>query len=149
MTVSTFNRENTRYSMAFLDFTEKLSVKISKIDEQHKELIQIINDLHTAMGSGKGRIAIYDILARLVDYTKMHFSTEERLMAQHRYPDQNNHEVQHSDLIRQVDVINRKVETGQVSVTIETMDFLKKWLNNHILLTDKQFGVYLSGKGVK
>jgi hemerythrin len=135
--------------MAFLDFTDKLSVKITVIDEQHKELIAIINDLHAAMSAGKGRIAIYDVLARLIEYTKMHFATEARLMVQHSYPDRKNHETQHNELIRQVDELNLKVQGGQISVTIETMDFLKKWLNNHILLTDKQFGVFLAGKGVK
>ena len=134
--------------MAYLDFTEKLSVKVTIVDDQHKELIAIINDLHAAMGAGKGRIAIYDTLSRLIDYTKMHFSTEERLMTQYSYLDRKNHLAQHGDLIRQVGEISAKVQAGQVSMTIETMDFLKKWLNNHILLTDKQFGVFLSGKGV-
>ena len=135
--------------MAFLNFTDKLSVKIGIIDEQHKILISIINDLHDAMVAGKGRIAIYDTLIRLIDYTKMHFAMEQRLMAQYGYPERKTHETQHQELVNQVDELDRKVKAGQTTVTIETMDFLKKWLNHHILQTDHKFGEFLVTKGLQ
>jgi hemerythrin len=134
--------------MAFINFVEKLSVGNAVIDDQHKKLFSIINDLHGVMASGKARTAIYEILERLIDYTKTHFSSEQRLMVQYFYPDRKNHEAQHSELIRQVDDLKAKVQAGHITVTIETMDFLKKWLNNHILQTDKKFGEFLAGKGV-
>jgi len=135
--------------MAFIDFSEKLSVQVSIIDDQHKKLIAIINDLHDAMAAGKGKIVINDVLLRLVDYTKMHFSTEERLMAQHNYPDRLAHETQHIELVSQVGQLYNKVIEGKVSVTLDTMVFLKDWLNHHILETDKKLGAFLAGKGVK
>jgi hemerythrin-like metal-binding protein len=135
--------------MAFLDFSEKLSVKVGQIDEQHKSLINIINDLHEAMASGKGRMVVDDILSRLIDYTKMHFGTEERLMAQYNYPDRIAHETQHIELINQVGDLYTRVRQGEVSVSLDTMNFLKNWLNHHILETDKKLGAFLAAKGVK
>ena len=135
--------------MAFLDFNDKLSVKIGIIDEQHKVLINIMNDLHEAMSAGKGKLAIYDTLARLIDYTKMHFAMEQRLMTQYVYPERKIHEIQHQELVKQVDELDQKVKAGRGTVTIETMTFLKSWLNNHILQTDRKFGDYLVSKGVQ
>jgi hemerythrin len=135
--------------MPYIDFTEKLSVKNTMIDEQHKQLIAIMNDLHQVMAAGKARAAIYEILGRMIDYTKTHFTAEERLMAVYTYPERKSHEGQHAELIRQIDELKAKVQAGQIAVTIETMEFLKKWLNNHILNTDKKLGEYLGGKGVK
>jgi len=135
--------------MAYIDFTDKLSVKIAIIDEQHKKLIAIINDLHDAMVAGQGKSVMDDVLFRLIEYTKMHFSTEERLMAQYNYPDRIAHETQHIELTVQVGQLYMKVKENKVSVTIETMAFLKNWLNHHILETDKKFGAFLIQNGVK
>jgi hemerythrin len=133
--------------MAFLDFTDKLRVNNATIDEQHKKLIEIINDLHSGMAAGKGKTVMDDIFVRLVEYVEIHFSTEEQLMAQFNYPDRQVHTAQHIDLTTQVGRLYQKVKEGKLSVTIETMEFLKNWLNTHILETDKKLGAFLSTKG--
>jgi hemerythrin len=135
--------------MAFLDFTDKLSVNVPSIDDQHKKLIAIINDLHSGMAAGKGKAVMNDIFARLIEYVEVHFSTEEKLMAQYNYPDVKTHEAQHINLTNQVGQLYVKVKEGKLSVTIETMEFLKDWLNNHILETDKKLGEFLRSRGVQ
>ncbi len=63
--------------MAFIAWTDELSVDIGEIDEQHKKLINMINDLSYAMSKGKGRDVIEAILVGLRDYTVEHFAHEE------------------------------------------------------------------------
>jgi len=63
-----------------------LSVNIQSIDEQHKKLVALVNNLNDAMSSGKGQLIMGKILDDLVAYTKTHFATEERLMTTHTYP---------------------------------------------------------------
>lgn len=135
--------------MAFINWSDKLSVKVEIIDEQHKVLIGIINDLQEAMQAGRGKAIMNDVLIRLVDYIKMHFSMEEKLMAEYHYPDRIRHESQHFALTSQVGQLYVKVREEKMMVTIETMDFLKNWLNNHILQTDMALGEYLISKGMK
>jgi hemerythrin len=53
--------------MAYIDWTEKLSVGIDIIDEQHKVLFKIINDLHDAMKAGQSKLVIKEVLERLID----------------------------------------------------------------------------------
>ena len=134
--------------MAYLDFSSKLSINVDTIDQQHKILIEIINDLHEAMAAGQGKTVMDDVLLRLIDYTRMHFSTEEHLMVQYDYSERIAHETQHFELTSQVGQLYIKVKENKMSVTIETMEFLKNWLNHHILETDKKLGVYLASKGV-
>jgi hemerythrin len=134
--------------MALITWSNDLSVNIKEFDEEHKKLISMINELHSAMGSGKGKEAMGLILTRLVDYTKTHFAAEEQLMLKHAYPGYVSHKALHDDLTKQVVDLQNKLQAGKVLVTVQVMNFLKDWLSNHILNTDKRYGPYLKGKGI-
>ncbi len=134
--------------MALLSWNERYSVGIREVDEQHKKLIDMINQLHDAMLSGKGREILDKIINSLVDYTKTHFSTEERLMKEYGYPGYLNHKAQHEEFIKKVAEFQRKFENGELTLSMEIMQFLKNWLSEHILGSDKKFGPFLNEKGV-
>jgi len=135
--------------MAYIDWTEKLSVGIDIIDEQHKVLFQIINDLHDAMKAGQSKLVIKDVLARLIDYTNFHFSMEETLMEQYGYMESPAHKKMHKDLVADVMTLQLKFERSQRAMGVQVLTFLKVWLNEHILKTDKTFGIYLRQSGMK
>jgi hemerythrin len=134
--------------MALITWNDTLSVNIKEIDEQHKKLIAMVNELHSAMGSGKGKEAMGSILGGLVDYTKGHFSAEELIMLKHQYPGYLKHKADHDALTKQVLDFQGKYTEGKTLVTVEIMNFLKDWLTNHIQNTDKKYGPFLNGKGV-
>jgi len=134
--------------MAFMTWDNSLSVNIKKIDEQHKQLVAMVNDLHSAMGAGKGKEVMGSVLAGLVEYTKSHFATEEELLQKHLYPGYLAHKAAHDALTRQVADVMKKFQDGQPIVTVEVMVFLKDWLVNHIQNTDKKYTVHLNNKGV-
>jgi hemerythrin len=134
--------------MNLIDWTDNLSVNIKAIDEEHKKLISMINELHSSMGSGKGKETIGKVLTGLVNYTKTHFATEERLMEKHAYPGYLSHKGQHDTLTQQVVEIAAKFHEGKTVVTVEVMNFLKDWLANHIQSTDKKYGPFFNGKGI-
>ena len=67
---------------------------VPSLDEQHKNLISLVNKLNDAMKSGRGKDVLGDILAKLVNYTKTHFAAEEQLMRMHSYPDLASHQVE-------------------------------------------------------
>ncbi|HYA86104.1 MAG TPA: bacteriohemerythrin [Nitrospirota bacterium] len=134
--------------MALITWSNDLSVNIKEFDEEHKKLISMVNDLHSAMGSGKGKEVMGPILVRLVDYTKTHFAAEEQLMRKHEYPGYVSHKSLHDDLTKQVMDLQNKFQEGRMLVTVQVMNFLKDWLSNHIQNTDKKYGPYLNGKGI-
>lgn len=134
--------------MNLIAWNENLSVNIKEINEQHKKLIAMINDLNSAMGSGKGKDVMGQILSGLVEYTKTHFKREEELMQKHQYPGYLSHKALHDALTKQVVDTMNKFQEGKAIVTVEVMSFLKDWLVTHIQNTDRKYTAHLNGKGV-
>jgi hemerythrin len=134
--------------MAFFEWSDQLSVKVGKMDEQHKVLVSLINELHEAMKAGIGKEATGKTLKRLIEYTKTHFADEEALMRQHGYQGLDVQKAEHAKLTQQVLDFNKDYTAGKITLTMEVMSFLKRWLNEHIANTDKKYGPYLNGKGI-
>ena len=134
--------------MALVIWKELYSVNITEIDNQHKKLIELINNLHAAIITGKGKEVLSQILSDLVDYTLTHFATEEKYFDQFDYPESEIHKKQHIDIVEQVAALTKKYELGEKVLTIDVMNFLRDWLQNHIIDSDKKFGPYLNNKGV-
>jgi hemerythrin len=103
-------------------------------------------DLHEAMAQGKGKTVLEQSLAQLVDYTKSHFAAEEQFMGKYRYPEIVAHKAQHDQLTSQVIELQRKFRSGEPTLTISLMVFLKNWLEHHIAGSDQQYSVYIRSK---
>lgn len=134
--------------MALMNWSDKLSVNIREIDEQHKKLVTMVNELHEAMSSGKGKEVIGKILTGLVQYVASHFATEERFMKTHSFPGYLAHKAEHDKLTKKALELQQQFQEGKPVITVEVMGFLKDWLSSHILGTDKNYAPYLNGKGV-
>lgn len=134
--------------MALFDWDNKYSVNIREIDEQHKKLIGIINELHDAMSKGKSNEILSRTLQELIDYTRTHFANEERLMSMHGYSEYSTHKAAHEDLLKQVMKFDREFREGALGLSIQMMNFLKDWLSKHILETDKKYSPFLNSKGI-
>lgn len=135
--------------MSFLDWNEQYEVNIAEVDEQHKRLFSMVNEMHEAMKMGRGDEVTGKILKGLIDYCGYHFITEERLMNAHGYHDYITHKKAHDELTEQTKRLYARYTAGEPVLSFELMDFLKKWLRNHILGMDKAFGPYLKAKGVR
>lgn len=135
--------------MAFLAWKDSLSVSIAEVDEQHKKLIDIINELHAAMMQGKGKEVLGKVFDDLIAYTVYHFSTEEKYMDQYSYTSMSPHKLEHQKLTEQVIELQKRYREGKFHISIETLSFLRDWLTSHIKETDKKFGSYLLQMGMK
>jgi hemerythrin len=134
--------------MALIAWNDTYSVKVKEMDEQHKKLIDMINQLHDAMKVGKGKEVVGKVLTSLTDYTRRHFTSEENLMKIHGYPGYEDQKKAHDQLVGQVvDMQNKFSEGGVQSQQVVT--FLKDWLIRHIQGMDQKYGAHLNGKGVK
>lgn len=129
--------------MSLFAWNEKYSVGYAEIDEQHKQLFKMADDLHAAMVEGRGKESLSGLFSRLVTYTRHHFSTEERIMRENAYPGYVQHHMEHEKLTRQVLDLQRNVATGRATVTTEVMQFLADWLRNHIQISDQKVSVFI------
>ena len=134
--------------MALFAWSEKYSVNIREIDDQHKKLIGMVGQLHEAMRQGKGKQALDILLRDLIQYTRSHFSTEERLMKTNGYPDYEIHKAKHDAMTNKVAGIYRDYQDGKATITFEVMQFLEQWVDKHIMGTDKQYAPFLQSKGL-
>jgi len=125
--------------MELIKWSEKYSVNNFLLDSQHKKLIAIINELHTAMKVARGNEIMQTIFDELIWYTKEHFRTEEQIMLKFNYPGFNEHKEEHEKLTEQVLKLQKNYKDGDTFITMETVNFLKSWLINHIEGTDKKY----------
>lgn len=133
----------------FVEWKDSYSVGIDSIDQQHKKLLNLINQLQTAVDYSTGEQFEREALDELVDYTKTHFTYEEGLMRDNDYPDFEAHKVQHEDMFNKVREVLAEYEKDHDTAMSNAVEYLKAWLINHINGTDKQYSSYLIGKGVK
>lgn len=132
--------------MSLIEWGPQIAVGHPEIDAQHQKLIDLVNRLHDAMSKGKGKDALGQILVELEDYTKYHFGIEEALMAKHVYSGTLAHKQKHKELIGQLAALMAEYKKGKLTVTMETMDFLKSWLTDHIMGMDKKLSQFLSAQ---
>lgn len=134
--------------MPLLNWKGEYSVNVNEFDDQHRQLIGMINELHEAMAERKASSVLEGILAKLADYTVRHFTAEERLMRIHGYPGYEEHREKHQRMTAKVMALQDDLKRGKVTISLAVMDFLKNWLDRHILGTDKLYGPFFAGKGV-
>jgi len=135
--------------MALISWSNMLSTGISEQDNQHKKLIDLINQLNDAMQAGHGADVLGKVLNELVNYTVYHFGYEEKLMAQHKYEDTPAHKAEHAKFVQTAGDLKKKFDSGNAVITVEIMNFLRDWLTSHIMKTDKKLGQALNKLGVK
>ncbi len=135
--------------MLLFEWNDNYSVNVKEFDNQHKKLIDLINELFEAMKSGRGKIILEKVFLDLIEYTKVHFSAEEKLMNQYDYPDKTVHINAHNELTGKVIELQTEFKNGKIFISIDTMNFLKDWLTKHILGMDKNYSSFFNSKGIK
>ena len=132
--------------MSLFTWNEKFRIGQAQIDGQHQQLFRLADELHAAMIKGAAKQSMAEILSRLISYTRSHFSNEESLMRSSGYPIIASHKQEHDDLTRQVVNLQHDFEAGKISVTLDTMKFLRSWLEHHILGSDLKIAAYLQAR---
>jgi hemerythrin-like metal-binding protein len=135
--------------MATITWNKSLSVQIDSIDEQHKKLIDLINSFYENINQGSNKEKISEMIRSLKNYTIFHFSTEEKYMKKFDYPEFNNHKLEHDKFIESVLNFEERYKSGKLLLSIEITSFIKDWITNHIMGTDKRYSDYFIKHGVK
>ncbi|MDP2847137.1 MAG: bacteriohemerythrin [Humidesulfovibrio sp.] len=136
-------------SEQLMTWTDDLSVGIRLIDEQHKVLLGLINELHAGMRARKSDAVLAGVVERLKEYTVKHFGQEEEYFERYGYPETAAHKELHAKLVQQVLDFEAGLKSGQAKVTMDIMRFLKDWLVKHIMGTDKKYSGFLQSKGLR
>ncbi len=133
----------------YLTWNDSYSVGIESIDNDHKKLIHLINNLQTAIDYKTDKQFEKQTLDEVIDYTKYHFTREEGLMEDNGYADFVPHKAKHEKMIEQVNEFVQAYEKDESGAIESLLTYLKSWLINHINGTDQEYSEYLISKGVK
>ncbi len=129
-------------------WTEKYSVNVVALDNQHKRLFAIINELNQALAHGEGRVAAGAVLQELVDYAVSHFAAEEALLAEYKFPESAAHRAGHNRFTEAMARFQADHRAGKPGVPVSLILFLQSWLKEHILESDKAYSSFLNARGV-
>jgi hemerythrin len=136
--------------MAVMTWNDTMSVGVKVLDDDHKKLIGLLNELHDGILGGRRAEALGKVLDELVKYTKVHFSREEEFFSRSGYPAATEHKKEHDELIKKALDLQTRYKGGTTSMlSLETMSFLKGWLSHHIQSVDKSYGLHLNSKGIR
>ena len=136
-------------SKRFVTWKDSYSVGIASIDQDHKKLLGMINQLQTAAHYHTDDDMIEQTLNDLVDYTKYHFAREEDMMREHNYPDFDAHKQQHEEMVKQVVKFIDEYRVDKTRTIDNVTMYLKTWLINHINGSDQQYAPFLQQHNVK
>lgn len=122
-----------------------LAVGAAEVDREHTLQLDLLDRFATQLDAGADRQALAGTLDQLVDFTKMHFASEEALMRLYGYDRFAAHVAQHEETVERIDALRDACEAGAEDLTAETLAHLRHWLVEHIRHADRAFGRFLIG----
>ena len=134
--------------MPLFEWSDKFSVNVREMDQQHKKLFGLINDFYEALFEDTEMEIIEKIFEGLLDYTEVHFAREEELMKQYSFSGCSVQKQQHENLVNEVLDMNKRYLADDKEVSVRIAILLRDWLQDHILLEDKKYGAHFNSKGV-
>ena len=126
-------------------WSDILATGIEIIDEQHKQLVNLTNELFRAcMRGGETLDAVFkETMSRMVEYVKFHFTFEQQMLQRVNYPDFVNHKKEHDTLIKTVLETTKDYGGGKRFVPNNFVRYLKDWIVSHIGHNDKMYAAYI------
>ena len=133
--------------MAFLTWSNELSVGVVELDEQHKKLFGYLNEFYDSIQSDNKK-ALKSLIDSLMEYALYHFRTEEKYFDKFGYEDSEFHKKEHQDFVDRVLDFKNKFESGKLVVSLTITNFLKNWIKEHIKISDKRYGKCFNSNGL-
>ena len=134
--------------MTLLTWNHACSVGVRAMDDQHGILMDTMNELRLAVVCGRGREQVSELLDRLIEFTRMHYWSEEQLLEQNGFPGLAEHRAAHHSLLAQMLEAAHRVQYGEGVEMRPLLRFLREWFTEHIEGLDREYGPWLNEHGV-
>jgi len=130
--------------MTIIKWRDSFSVGVQKFDDEHKVLLDIINEMFIIVRDQKTVDHLTIEINKLIQYTQEHFTDEEEAMEKAGYPALDEHKSIHAKLLNDVTVFKKRVDNGEKEATTNFYHFLRDWLLTHIIEEDMQYKPFLA-----
>jgi len=135
--------------MNIFRWDEKYSVGIQSIDEQHKEIFRVMDQLFQALKMGQASQSIEQIVTNLENYALTHFKNEEYYFSQFNYEGSKEHIKEHQLFIEKMASLKAQSQSGKLESSFELLHFLKVWIDHHILVVDMEYSECFKKNGLQ
>lgn len=126
-----------------IEWNKSLSVHMPDIDEQHKKWVGLVEETYELSLQNKiDKKVLGNLIKEFVEFTRIHFSTEEIYFRRWNYPFAAEHEREHAELIQKVLRFNDEFKSRGIEIIPEMIRFLKDWLENHLKIHDLKYRDY-------
>ena len=135
--------------MPLLEWSDNLSVHVAEFDDDHREMVDTLNELWDANERRHQGQMIAAIFSRLSNHARAHFEREERLFSRWRYPGAEEHAASHRRALERLSQLEEELRQG-ASATIgdDVFDFVRDWLIQHILHEDALYAPFFKSIGI-
>lgn len=130
-------------------WSEKFSVGVKAIDEQHKKLVGMLNKLIENEGIEVDSEILSEVLSEMTEYVGYHFKSEEEYMLEYDYPGYQQQKDQHRGFMKKVVDFCMDTSKHKNGVPKDVLLFLKNWVENHILVADMKYKDFFNERGLK
>lgn len=115
----------------------KLGIEI--IDAQHKQFVEIIDELYRSIQNLTSEKELEGILDKLVNYHTIHFATEERYFEEFNYEGMKEHKEAHHLFNQKISDFQKQAKEGTHDIGFDLIDYLEDWLIDHLSTMDKKY----------
>lgn len=134
--------------MPILTWNQDLDVGVRAMNDQHSILMDTQNELRLAIIRGQGREQVAEIFDRLIEFTRMHFWSEEQLLEQVNYPQLEEHRASHHRMLAEMMQRAHTMLYGEGSNGRQLLLYLRNSYLGHMEHEDRDYGHYLNEKGI-
>lgn len=132
--------------MALIEWREEFNTGVSEVDHEHKEIVDLINELHEAMGEDASQDEIGRFLGEVFSKISSHFALEETVMRKHNYDEYDDHKSDHEKLLDDLrDIMDDAEEDAGKNYKTALAVSVRDWFVNHFKTKDarlhKKLGV--------
>jgi len=125
----------------------KLGIEI--IDSQHKQFVEIIDELYRSIQNLTSERELEGVLDKLVNYHTLHFATEERYFEEFNYEGTEEHKAAHHAFNQKISDFQKQAKEGTHDIGFDLIDYLEDWLVNHLATMDKKYVACFHEHGLK
>ena len=124
-----------------MQWKPEYAIGIAEIDQQHRTLIDFINEFEAAVAGKVHCNTLQPLIVRAREFVRFHFAVEESLMQIVSYPQLAAHRAEHLYVVRQFSALEQRVLRQDVKSTLVPM--ISAWVLDHMLEADRAFGCYV------
>jgi hemerythrin-like metal-binding protein len=129
--------------VSLIEWKDEFSVGVPVVDHEHRELIDLINELHDAMSGENAAITVLDFLGEIHAHVAAHFALEEKIMREQRYDQYQEHKQDHERLLDEISDIMNAYEENAFYSDEEFAETISKWFTDHFKTKDARLHKHL------